>query len=71
VHAPASRGNPWDCPIPEDKNYILRPVAGVFHVYENEEKAEKGEHLNFPYYDLATFITDMNLLCAMIADGPL
>jgi len=70
VHAP-SKIDPWEIEFPEDKNYIIKPVKGVFHVYENEEMFAKDESLNYPYYDLANFVSDMNLLCAMIADGPL
>lgn len=70
VHAP-SKMDPWEIEYPEDKNYTIKPVNGVFHVYESQEKADKDESINYPYYDLANFVGDMNLLCAMIADGPL
>jgi AMP deaminase len=70
VHAP-SKMDPWEIEYPEDLNYTIKPVNGVFHVYESQEKAEKEECINYPYYDLANFVGDMNLLCAMIADGPL
>ena len=63
--------DPWEIEYPEDLNYTIKPVNGVFHVYESQEKAEKEECINYPYYDLANFVGDMNLLCAMIADGPL
>ncbi|KAF4519197.1 hypothetical protein B566_EDAN013490 [Ephemera danica] len=71
VHAPSTSANPWECDFPPDKSYVIRPVEGVYHVYEDEAAVERGEHLYFPYYDLPTFVRDVNLLCAMIADGPL
>ncbi|CAB3371884.1 Hypothetical predicted protein [Cloeon dipterum] len=57
--------------MPEDKNWVVKSVNGVFQVYESEEKVAKGEARNYPYYDLADFVSDMNILCSMIADGPL
>ncbi|KAL2748471.1 AMP deaminase 2 isoform X4 [Vespula maculifrons] len=71
VHAPASRGDPWECKFPPTKNYTILPINGVFNVFANEEDAKNGEPLPYSYPDLAAFVRDMNLLCTMIADGPL
>ncbi|XP_023708982.1 AMP deaminase 2 isoform X2 [Cryptotermes secundus] len=71
VHAPASKGNPWDCEFTPDKGYLLRPVNGVYHVYKDQRALDNEEPCNFPYPNLDTFVADMNRLCAMIADGPL
>ncbi|XP_015175667.1 PREDICTED: AMP deaminase 2-like isoform X1 [Polistes dominula] len=71
VHAPASRGDPWECKFPPSKNYTILPINGVFNVFANEEDAKNGEPLPYSYPDLGVFVRDMNLLCAMIADGPL
>lgn len=71
VHAPASRGDPWQCEFPMAKNYIIAPVNGVFNLYANEEDLANGKPVPYSYPDLATFVRDMNLLCTMIADGPL
>lgn len=71
MHAPASRGDPWECEFPPSKNYKIAPVNGVFNLYANEEDFANGKPIPYSYPDLATFVRDMNLLCAMIADGPL
>ncbi|GLH07892.1 AMP deaminase [Gryllus bimaculatus] len=71
VHAPASKGDPWECEFPPASGYLIRPVAGVFQLYRDAAALERGEALNYPYPNLPTFVQDMNLLCAMIADGPL
>ncbi|XP_011347725.1 AMP deaminase 2 isoform X4 [Ooceraea biroi] len=71
VHAPASRGDPWECEFPPTKNYKIAPVNGVFNVFMNDEDLANGKPIPYSYPDLATFVGDMNLLCAMIADGPL
>lgn len=71
VHAPASKGNPWDCEFTPDKGYLLQPVNGVYHVYKDQRALDNEEPCNFPYPNLDTFVADMNRLCAMIADGPL
>jgi len=71
VHAPSSTGNPWECEFVPDKGYLLRPVSGVYHVYKDRTALDNDEPCNFPYPDLYTFVADMTILCAMIADGPL
>ena len=71
VHAPAQKGDPWDCDFPADKGYLMKPVNGVFHVYKDQEALEKEDPCNYPYPNLITFVGDMTRLCAMIADGPL
>ncbi|XP_032691364.1 uncharacterized protein LOC116854020 isoform X7 [Odontomachus brunneus] len=71
VHAPASRGDPWECEFPPTKNYTIAPVNGVFNVFANDEDLADGKPIPYSYPDLATFVRDMNQLCTMIADGPL
>ncbi|XP_067012263.1 AMP deaminase 2 isoform X2 [Anabrus simplex] len=71
VHAPASKGDPWEIEFPEPKNYLIQAKDGVFQVYKNQEALDKDEPCHYPYPNLSAFVTDMNLLCAMIADGPL
>ncbi|XP_034251283.1 AMP deaminase 2 isoform X1 [Thrips palmi] len=71
VHPPANRGDPWECEFPAPKGYVIKPVDGVFQLYENQEAVERDEPINYSYPNLATFVQDMNLLCTMIADGPL
>nr|CAD7400273.1 unnamed protein product [Timema poppensis] len=71
VHAPASKGNPWECDFLEDKGYFFSPVNGVFHVYKDQESLGRNEAFNYQYPNLASFVTDMNTLCVMMADGPL
>lgn len=71
MHPPANRGDPWECEFPAPKGYVIKPVDGVFQLYENQEAVERNEPINYSYPNLATFVQDMNLLCTMIADGPL
>lgn len=44
---------------------------GVVHVYKNQEDVDAEKPLDFPYINLTQFVNDLNLMCAMIADGPL
>lgn len=62
---------PWGCELPADLNYQLRMHNGVVHVYKAPEDVEAERPLDFPYVNLPQFINDLNLMCAMIADGPL
>lgn len=67
VHAPPANEDPWICEIPQPKNYILHLKSGIFHVYKTKDDKETL----YPYPNLNTFVTDMNEMCSMIADGPL
>lgn len=70
IHPP-SRDNPWHTPEISDDPYVFKAHEGVFHVYVDEEHALGDEALDYPYPNLETFVTDMNTMCQMIADGPL
>lgn len=71
VHAPSNEGDPWECESPPPSNYIIKCKLGVFQVYENDDAAASDKPLNYDYPDLASFVSDMNKLNTMIADGPL
>lgn len=43
----------------------------MFNLFANDEDLANGKPLPYSYPDLAAFVQDMNLLCTMIADGPL
>lgn len=62
---------PWNCEILSNLNYHLKMHNGVIHVYKNQEDADAEKPLDFPYINLTQFVNDLNLMCAMIADGPL
>lgn len=71
MHPPASRGDPWLLAFPATKNYIVRPKNGVFQVYASPLDVENDKPIKYNYPDLPTFVRDTNILCSMIADGPL
>ncbi|XP_064470635.1 AMP deaminase 2-like isoform X5 [Ornithodoros turicata] len=62
---------PWNCEILEDMKCILKMYNGVVHVYRTEEDLKNEKPADYPYINLSQFINDLNLMCAMIADGPL
>uniref|UniRef100_A0A8W7PKY7 AMP deaminase n=1 Tax=Anopheles coluzzii TaxID=1518534 RepID=A0A8W7PKY7_ANOCL len=64
----ANTQSPWVVEIPEDLNYSIRPVHGVFEVFPT---AESTEPLPYQYTRLPDFVQDMQMMCSMIADGPL
>ena len=66
INAPSCKDNPWDIEFPEDLPVEIRSVDGVFNVFNEDEQKR-----SYQYPDLATFVTDMNILCNMIIDGPL
>lgn len=71
IHPPSSRENPWTVPEVEESKHIFAAHEGVYHVYEDEEHLAQKKELNYEYPNLDTFLTDMNTMCQMIADGPL
>lgn len=68
VNPPQSNESPWLIDFPEDCNYSVRSVNGVFEVYRD---ASSQEPLPFTYTKLPDFVQDMQMMCSMIADGPL
>ncbi|XP_037936468.1 AMP deaminase 2 isoform X3 [Teleopsis dalmanni] len=68
IHPPTDTANPWDLEFPPDKNFVIKPVDGVFHIYEDEVS---DTSMNYNYPTLKEFVNDMQIMCNMIADGPL
>ncbi|KAK7578161.1 hypothetical protein V9T40_010366 [Parthenolecanium corni] len=71
IHVPTNDENPWDIDFYPSKNLIIKPVNGVFQVYENEEAVKENKPRDYPYPLLETYISDLNKICMMMADGPL
>jgi len=68
---PKMTGDPWQCVFQPDCGYKIQLEKGVYSVYKNEEDKAANKPINYEFVDLETFVTDMQLLCAMISDGPL
>lgn len=68
VNPPKSTESPWLIDFPDDRNYTIRANRGVFEVFRD---AEAKDQLPFEYTKLADFVQDMQMMCSMIADGPL
>ncbi|XP_055586826.1 AMP deaminase 2 isoform X3 [Uranotaenia lowii] len=68
VNPPQTTESPWLIEFPEDCNYTIRSNNGVFEVYKD---ADCKDQLPFAYTKLADFVQDMQMMCSMIADGPL
>lgn len=51
--------------MPDLADCTVKMVDGVFQVFQNEKQIE------YEFPDLKTYVTDMHLMCALIADGPL
>ncbi|KAH8300602.1 hypothetical protein KR044_004988, partial [Drosophila immigrans] len=67
-HTPTKHAHAWDVEFVEDEDYIIKPVNGVFHIYEDKECTKE---IKFKYPDMNQFVNDMQVMCNMIADGPL
>ncbi|XP_071547699.1 AMP deaminase 2-like [Panulirus ornatus] len=70
IHPPRKEVSPWKTDVPENCGYNIRMLDGVFQVYTSEEALQQNEHLPYSYPNLSRYIQDMNLLCALIANGP-
>jgi len=73
INPPKKKGNHWECEFLPDNGYKVKIEKGVYYVYRSQEdmlsRAKKPIDYQFP--DLEEFVTDMQSICAMIADGPL
>ena len=67
VDPPKADQDPWECEFPEDCGFMFKQVSGVFHIFRSKD--HKLIKYEFPNHE--EFITDMHLMCALIANGPL
>ncbi|KAM4736760.1 AMP deaminase 2 isoform 1-T1 [Anableps anableps] len=74
VHPPASDTHPYEnqdpASMPPDVGYGCKMVNGVMHVYTSRDVMEKSTELDLPYPDLQEYIADMNVMMALIINGP-
>ncbi|RXG54964.1 AMP deaminase 2 [Armadillidium vulgare] len=70
IHPPLKEGSPWKTELLEPSDHHIKCVDGVFQVYKNSEALERDEPLPYFYPDLGRYIHDLNLLSALIANGP-
>jgi len=71
IHPPKNDRDPWECDFLPDNGYVLECKEGVYHVYKNSDDAKANKSINYEVPNLETFVTDMQMLCALIVDGPL
>ncbi|XP_035243903.1 AMP deaminase 2-like isoform X1 [Anguilla anguilla] len=74
VHPPVSETHPYEGQdpknMPPDTGYGCKMVDGVMHVYTKRTTMEKSTELDLPYPDLQEYIADMNVMMALIINGP-
>ncbi|XP_068996738.1 AMP deaminase 2 isoform X2 [Embiotoca jacksoni] len=74
VHPPVSETHPYEnqdpASMPPDMGYGCKMVDGVMHVYTTRNIMEKSTELDLPYPDLQEYIADMNVMMALIINGP-
>ncbi|XP_026023729.1 AMP deaminase 2 isoform X1 [Maylandia zebra] len=74
VHPPVSETHPYDNQdpnnMPPDTGYGCKMVDGVVHVYTKKTNMDKSGELDLPYPDLKEYIADMNVMMALIINGP-
>lgn len=71
IHPPKNDRDPWECEFLPDNGYVIKCCKGVYNVFVNEEDAKANKPIDYEVPDLETFVTDMQMICALIADGPL
>lgn len=69
VHPPR-RDDPWKADTPGNCGYVTKVNNGVFEVFKSSAEVEANQPLPFHYPDLAQYISDLNMMCALIANGP-
>ncbi|KAJ8265855.1 hypothetical protein COCON_G00149540 [Conger conger] len=74
VHPPVSETHPYEDldpkNMPGDSGFGCKMVDGVMHVYSRRSSMEKSAELDLPYPDLPEYIADMNIMMALIINGP-
>ncbi|XP_058497831.1 AMP deaminase 2 isoform X1 [Solea solea] len=74
MHPPVAEIHPYDnqdpSSMPPDIGYGCKMVDGVMHVYTTRSTMEKRTELDLPYPDLHEYIADMNVMMALIINGP-
>ncbi|KAM9343846.1 AMP deaminase 2 isoform 2-T2 [Pholidichthys leucotaenia] len=74
VHPPVSETHPYEnqdpASMPLDMGYGCKMVDGVMHVYTTRSVMDKSTELDLPYPDLQEYIADMNVMMALIINGP-
>ncbi|XP_029906950.1 AMP deaminase 2 isoform X2 [Myripristis murdjan] len=74
VHPPVSETHPYENldpkSMPPDTGYGCKMVDGVIHVYTKKSPMDKSTELDLPYPDLNEYIADMNVMMALIINGP-
>jgi len=69
---PVSMDDPYAVEeMPVNSGCKLRMVAGVLHVYHDEEALKNNNFIDWSRPDLNTFLADQALLFHLISDGPL
>ncbi|MEE6527804.1 hypothetical protein FKM82_029453 [Ascaphus truei] len=75
VHPPFAVQHPYDVcdpsTMPPDLGFGLKMVGGVVHVYSKRAVTDTSTELELPYPDLPEFVADMNVLMALIINGPM
>uniref|UniRef100_A0A8C8DCK7 AMP deaminase n=1 Tax=Oncorhynchus tshawytscha TaxID=74940 RepID=A0A8C8DCK7_ONCTS len=74
VHPPVSATHPYEnqdpaC-MPPDIGYGCKMVNGVVHIYTKKDSMDTSTELELPYPDLSEYIADMNVMTALIINGP-
>ena len=71
IHPPKTNADPWDCEfLPDLPDFQIKMVNGVFEVFKTQADYEAKKPLpGYDYPKLDEYVTDMQLMCALIADG--
>ncbi|KAL2104063.1 hypothetical protein ACEWY4_000931 [Coilia grayii] len=74
VDPPVSDTHPYEnvdpASMPSDMGYGCKAVNGVIHVYTKKSNMDMSTELDLPYPDLQEYIADMNVMMALIINGP-
>lgn len=68
IDPPRETADPWDIDFYKPLGYTIKAVNGVFNVFKDKECTQQ---MNYIYPKLEDFVSDMHMMCSMIADGPL
>ena len=70
IHQP-KKEDPFNVEMPESVECEIKMKQGVVYLYKDAQAVAADNPIEMPYPSLESFLCDMNLMYALISDGPL
>lgn len=55
----------------DDLGFTMKMKNGIVHIYEDKAMAAEDKPIEWPYPDTQSYLVELNIMLALISDGPL